>query len=66
MKSARFDVYQDTAGAWRWRLVAANGRGLASGEAHTRAADAWRAVDTVATTAGKATRWPMDARSRAR
>lgn len=42
----RFEVYQ-AADGWRWRLVAANGRTIASGEAHTRRRDAVRAVDTV-------------------
>lgn len=42
-----FEVYQDTAGGWRWRLVAANGRIVAdSGEAYTRQADVRRAVST--------------------
>lgn len=50
MKQPRFHVYQDKAGAWRWQLRAANGRILASGEAHTRKADAERAVDTVVRT----------------
>jgi len=43
----RFKVYQDKAGAWRWRLVAGNNRILMHGEAHTRKADAERAVATV-------------------
>jgi uncharacterized protein len=47
MKQPRFRVYQDKAGAWRWHLKAANGRILAQGEAHTRKADAERAVATV-------------------
>lgn len=55
MKRPRFEVYKTTRRAiggpatdeWRWRLVAANGRVLCSGEAHTRKADAERAVKTV-------------------
>lgn len=54
MKRPRFDVYQDKAGAYRWRLVAANGRIIAQGEAHTRERDAWRAVETVKATVEKA------------
>ena len=46
MRLPKFSVYQATDG-WRWRLVAANGRVLAQGEAHTRERDAWRAVETV-------------------
>lgn len=47
MNGARFEVFQDRAGAWRWRLVAANSRIVAVGEAHTREADALRAARTV-------------------
>lgn len=53
MKEPRFEVYQARDG-WRWRLKAANGRVLCSGEAHTRGRDAWRAVDTVRLAAVKA------------
>ena len=45
MKQARFEVYPSKDG-WRWRLIAANGRILCTGEAHTRERDAWRAVQT--------------------
>jgi uncharacterized protein YegP (UPF0339 family) len=49
VKSSRFDVYQDKAGEWRWRLLAPNGRTIAdSGEGYTREADARRATKTVA------------------
>lgn len=42
------DVYQDAAGEWRWKLVAANGRIMAdSGEGYTRRRDAYRALATV-------------------
>lgn len=54
MKQPRFEVYPDKAGGYRWRLVAANGRVLAHGEAHTRERDAWRAVDTVREAAARA------------
>jgi len=43
MKAPRFEVYKARDG-WRWRLVAANGRIVATGEAHTRKADAIRAA----------------------
>ena len=46
MRRPRFTVYQARDG-WRWRLVAANGRIIAAGEAHTRERDAWRAVEAV-------------------
>lgn len=42
----RFVVYEAKDG-YRWRLIAANGRIIATGEAHTRERDAWRAVETV-------------------
>lgn len=53
MKAPRFEVYKARDG-WRWRLKAANGRVLCSGEAHTRERDAWRAADTVRLAAVKA------------
>ncbi len=38
-------VYKDKAGEWRWRLVAANGKKVAtSGEGYTRKRDAIRAA----------------------
>ena len=47
------------AAGWVWRsdradLTAANGRIIATGEAHTRERDAWRALRTVADTAQRA------------
>ena len=46
-KRAKFEVYQ-SAGLWRWRLRARNGRIVASGQAFTpRRAGALRAVATV-------------------
>lgn len=53
MKTPRFDVYQARDG-WRWRLLAANGRTLASGEGFTRERDARRAVETVRQAVAKA------------
>lgn len=46
MKQARFEVYPSKDG-WRWRLIAANGRILCTGEAHTREWDARRSAETV-------------------
>ena len=43
MKTPLFEVYPAKDG-WRWRLRAANGRIVATGEAHTRKADAVRAA----------------------
>ena len=46
MRPPRFQVYQSRDG-WRWRLLAGNGRIIATGEAHTRRRDAERATSTV-------------------
>lgn len=41
----KFHVYQDSAGAWRWRLQARNGRVVAdSAEGYSRRAGAERAA----------------------
>lgn len=44
---AHFDIYQDSVGGWRWRLVAANSEIVASGEGYTTQTDAMRAAETV-------------------
>jgi uncharacterized protein YegP (UPF0339 family) len=46
MRTARFQVYKAKDG-WRWRLLAANNRQIAQGEAYTRKADALRAIEGV-------------------
>lgn len=46
MRSSRFQVFHARDG-WRWRLLAGNGRIIATGEAHTRRRDAERAITTV-------------------
>ncbi len=52
---AAFEVYEDAAGEYRWRLVHRNGRILAdSGEGYVSRSNARRAVETVAETAGEA------------
>lgn len=38
------EVYEDDAGQWRWRALAANNEIVASGESHTRPEDAERAA----------------------
>lgn len=52
----KFEIYEDKAGQWRWRLVAKNGRTVAdSGEGYhsqgnvRRALKAWRHQATSAT-----------------
>jgi uncharacterized protein YegP (UPF0339 family) len=52
VKRPRFDVYKAKDG-WRWRLIAANGRILASGEAHPRKAGAQRAISTLIAVTGQ-------------
>ncbi len=48
MKRPYWQVYQDDAGQWRWRLRAANNRILAdSGEGYTRERDCHRAIKAV-------------------
>lgn len=49
MRGPRFKVYEAKDG-WRWRLLAANNRVLASGEGFTTKAHAERAVATVQAT----------------
>ncbi len=45
---SRFEVYQDSAGEWRWRLRAANHRIIAvSGEGFASAHNAHRAIRAV-------------------
>lgn len=44
----RFILYTDTAGYWRWRLLAANNRTVAdSGEGYNNKADAQHGIDLV-------------------
>jgi hypothetical protein len=45
----KFEVYLDTSGKWRWRLIGANGEIVAQGEGYTRKADAYRAVGRLKT-----------------
>lgn len=45
-----FVIYEDDAGEFRWRLIAANGRIVAdSGESYTRERDAHRSAADLAT-----------------
>lgn len=50
MNRPKFEVYKGRDG-FRWRLIAANGRIIAIGEAHTRKRDATRAIKTMRDTA---------------
>ncbi len=52
---AKFKVYKDTGGNYRWRLVAGNGEKIASsGESVSDKSGARRAAETVKSTAGSA------------
>jgi uncharacterized protein YegP (UPF0339 family) len=42
---SKFKVYRDSAGEWRWRLVASNGRIVAHGESYRSRRDARRGAD---------------------
>ncbi len=55
MSKARFELYRDGAGEWRWRLVHRNGNVLAdSGEGYARKADARGGLESVKTNAAEA------------
>ena len=44
----RFEVYEDSEGQWRWRLIAGNGRVVAdSAEGYARKRNAVRAAQAV-------------------
>lgn len=48
MRTDRVELYQDTAGDWRWRYLAQNGHVLAdSGQGYTRRIDCRRAARRV-------------------
>lgn len=52
VRGARFEVYEDKAGEWRWRLVAANNNIIAdSGEGYTTKQGAQRGIASVKGTA---------------
>ena len=51
----RFEIYADAGGSYRWRLVASNGKTVASsGESFASKANARRAAESVKANAGKA------------
>lgn len=43
----KFELYQDAQNFWRWRLKAANGEIIASGEGYANKTDAQHAVGLV-------------------
>jgi uncharacterized protein YegP (UPF0339 family) len=47
-REPRFELYRDTAGEWRWRLVVANGNIIAdSGEGYSSKQGAQRGIRSV-------------------
>jgi uncharacterized protein YegP (UPF0339 family) len=55
MSRQTFEVYEDAAGEWRWRLVAANGNIVAdSGEGYSSKQGAKRGIESVRTGAPEA------------
>ena len=51
----RFEIYADTAGKYRWRLVASNGQTVASsGESFASKGNATQAAENVKANAGNA------------
>ncbi len=55
MASPRFEIYQDTMGTYRWRLIDSKGQSVASsGEGFTSKANAKRAAKNVKGAAAKA------------
>ncbi|MFB6194540.1 MAG: HVO_2922 family protein [Haloplanus sp.] len=56
MDGAAFEIYEDAAGEWRWRLVAANGNIIAdSGQGYASKAGARDAIQSVKRNASQAT-----------
>lgn len=54
-RKPRFEVYEDNAGEWRWRLVATNGNIIAdSGEGYASKQGAKRGIESVKANAPKA------------
>lgn len=45
-----YEMYKDTAGEWRWRLRATNGKIVASGESYKNKADCKSAIDLIKNT----------------
>lgn len=45
MALAKYEVFEDRRGEYRWRLVAANGEVVSQSEAYSRKADAERGLE---------------------
>ncbi len=53
-RKARFEIYRDAVGLWRFRLKAANGEVVASGEAYHNKKDAKRGARALKRAAAQA------------
>jgi uncharacterized protein YegP (UPF0339 family) len=53
--ASQFEVYEDKAGGWRWRLKAANGEVVAQGESYTSKSHARQGCEAVQRVAAAAT-----------
>ncbi|MQA97577.1 MAG: DUF1508 domain-containing protein [Streptosporangiales bacterium] len=53
--ASKFEVYEDKSGQYRWRLKAANGEVVATGESYTTKAAALRGTESVQRAAAEAT-----------
>lgn len=51
---AKFEIYPDAAGEWRWRLKSSNGRVVASGEGYKTKAGAERGTEALRRAASQA------------
>jgi uncharacterized protein YegP (UPF0339 family) len=54
MAASKFELYKDKSGDFRWRLIAANGETIASGQGYTSKASAQKGIDSVKENASKA------------
>jgi uncharacterized protein YegP (UPF0339 family) len=52
--AAKFDLYKDARGEFRWRLIAPNGQTIASGEGYKTKESAKNGIDSVKKNAPKA------------
>lgn len=57
---ARYEVFRDAAGGWRWRLVAKNGEIVAQSESYSSKRHAERAVADVKATSDAAKSVELD------
>ncbi|MFJ4263127.1 YegP family protein [Paenarthrobacter nicotinovorans] len=50
--AGKFEIYKDSSGGYRFRLKAANGEVIATGESYTTKAAAKKGIESVKTNAG--------------